>query len=95
MTQPLNMGNCCGPSIAGLRKLTFPDGDQVGIMGLDNVLEALYREGNQPDDSAGMEIVKRLREGGKNYISYSPSIEEQYCKVLTNEYRLFFEKKNR
>jgi hypothetical protein len=93
MTQPLNLGNCCGPSITGLRRITFPDGDQVGIIGLDAIMEALYKEGKLPDDSAAMEIISRLRNEGKNYISYNSKIEEQYQKVLLNEYRRFFEKR--
>jgi hypothetical protein len=28
MTQPLTLGNCCGPSIPGIRRITLPDGDQ-------------------------------------------------------------------
>jgi hypothetical protein len=92
MTQPLNLGNCCGPSIPGLRKLTFPDGDQVGLFGLDEIMEALYKEGKKPDDSTAMEMINRLREKGKNYINYSSKIEEQYQKLLLNEYRRFFEK---
>ncbi len=93
MTQPLSLGDCCGPSIPGVRKIAFPDGDQVGLIGLDAIMEALYKEGKQPDDSTAIEIINRLREKGKNYISYSSKIEEQYQKALLNEYRRFFEKK--
>ncbi len=62
MTQPLNLGNCCGPSVPGLRKITFPDGDQVGLIGLDAVMDALYREGKVPDDATVAELINRLRE---------------------------------
>jgi hypothetical protein len=93
MTQPLNLGNCCGPSVPGLRKITFPDGDQVGLIGLDAVMDALYREGKAPDDSTVAEMISRLRE--KNYISYSPSAQGLYEKALLDEYRRFFEKKKR
>jgi hypothetical protein len=94
MTQPLNLGNCCGPSIPGVRKITFADGDQVGLIGLDDVMEALYREGKAPDDAAVAEMIDRLREK-KNYISYSPSVQALYEKALLGEYRRFFEKKKR
>jgi hypothetical protein len=94
MTQPLNLGNCCGPSIPGVRKITFPDGDQVGLMGLDDIMEALYREGKAPDDATVSEMINRLREK-KNYISYSPSAQALYGKALLGEYRRFFEKKKR
>jgi hypothetical protein len=93
MTQPLNLGNCCGPSIPGIRRITFPDGDQVGLIGLDAVMEALYKEGKPPDDSTIMEMITRLRE--KNYISYSSPAQELYQKALLNEYQRFFEKKKR
>jgi hypothetical protein len=93
MTQPLNLGNCCGPSIPGVRKLTFPDGDQVGLIGLDDAMEALYREGKAPDDSTVAELINRLRE--KNYISDSPSARSLYERALLGEYRRFFEKKKR
>ena len=59
MTQPLNLGNCCGPSVPGLRKITFPDGDQVGLIGLDAVMDALYREGKAPDDSTVAEMIRQ------------------------------------
>jgi hypothetical protein len=93
MTQLLNLGNCCGPYIPGLRKLTFPDGAQVGLIGLDEIMEALYKEGKKPDHSTPMEMVSRLRDKVKNYISYDSKIEEQYQRVLLNEYRRFLEKK--
>jgi hypothetical protein len=91
MTQPLNLGNCCGTSIPGIRKIALPDGDQVGLIGLDAVLEALYREGKQPDSSMAKEMIIRLRE--KNYISYSSSVEELYEKALLIEYQRFYQKK--
>jgi hypothetical protein len=91
MTQPLNLGNCCGPSIPGIRKITLPDGDQVGLIGLDAVLEALYEEGKQPDSSTAREMIGRLRE--KNYISSSSTVEELYEKALLTEYQRFYQKK--
>jgi hypothetical protein len=93
MTQPLNLGNICGPSIPGLRKLTFPDGDQVGLIGLDAAMESLFKEGKLPDDSTAMELINRLRE--KNYIPGSSSTEELYKKALLGEYQRFYEKKKR
>ena len=85
MTQPLNLGNCCGPSIPGIRKIAFPDGDQAGLIGLDEVMEALYREGKPPGDSTVMEMITRLRE--KNHISDSTPARELYQKALLNEFQ--------
>jgi hypothetical protein len=93
MTQPLNAGNCCGPSIPGIRKITFPDGDQVGLVGLDAVLESLFKEGKSPDDSTAKELIYRLR--ANNYIPGSPSIEELYRTALLNEYQRYYENKKR
>jgi hypothetical protein len=93
MTQPLNLGNICGSSMPGVRKITFPDGDQVGLIGLDAVMEALYKEGRQPDDSTVTEMITRLREN--NYISDSSPAQDLYQKALLNEYQRFFERKKR
>jgi hypothetical protein len=93
MTQPVNMGNLCGPSIPGLRRITFPDGDQVGLIGLDAVMEALYKEGRLPDDSTAQEMITRLRE--KNYIGDSSPVQELYRAALLKEYQRFFDRKNR
>jgi hypothetical protein len=93
MTQPLNLGNLCGASIPGGRKIFLPDGDQVGLIGLDAVMEALYKEGKLPDDSTVMEMISRLRD--KNYISSSSLVQELYQKALFNEYQRFFERKKR
>jgi hypothetical protein len=93
MTQPLNLGNCCGPSIPGIRKITFSDGDQAGLIGLDAVMEALYKEGKPADDSTILEMITRLRE--KNYISHSPSAQELYQKALLSEYKRFIDRKKR
>ena len=93
MTQPLNLGNICGTSISGLRKITLPDGDQVGLIGLDIAMEGLYKEGKLPDDSTISEMMSRLRE--KNYISDSPAAQDLYKKALLGEYRRFCDRKKR
>jgi hypothetical protein len=91
MTQPLNLGNCCGPSIPGVRKITLPDGDQVGLIGLDAIMGVLYKEGKLPDDSTATEMINGLRE--KNYISCNPSVEALYRQAMLTEYRRFCQKK--
>jgi hypothetical protein len=93
MTQPLNFGNLCGPSIPGVRRITLPDGDQVGLIGLDAVMEALYKEGKLPDDSTAIEMINRLRK--ENYIGYSSPVQELYQKALSNEYQRFCDRKKR
>ena len=93
MTQPLNLGNICGSSIPGVRKITLPDGDQVGLIGLDTIMEALYKEGKPPNDATITEMIARLREN--NYISGSPAAQELYQKALLTEYKRFLERKKR
>ena len=93
MTQPLDLGNICGLSIPGIRKIILPDGDQVGLIGLDAVMESLYKEGKLPDDGTAMEMITRLRE--KNYISQGSPAPQLYQKALLNEYKRFFEGKKR
>jgi len=76
MSQNINLGDgcCCGPSIPGSRRLTFPDGSQVGIIGLDAVMEDLYQQGKLPDDTTAVEMVNWLHRN--NYIS--PSAQKLY-----------------
>ena len=93
MTQPLNLGNLCGSSIPGVRKIILPDGDQVGLIGVDAIMEALYKERKLPDESTAMELITRLRE--RNYIGDSPKVLELYKKSLLNEYRRFVERRKR
>lgn len=94
MPQNASLGSCCGTPVPGLRKINFPDGDQVGLIGLDEVLDALYREGKEPNDSTAMEIIERLRQK-KNYIPYNPSVQDLYQRTLLGEYLRFVEKKKR
>ena len=80
-------GSCCGTPVKGLRRLTFPDGTQVGITGLDRVLESLYREGRPADSGAAAEIMERLR--SENY--FAPSARKAYEELFLEEYRRFME----
>jgi len=63
-----------GPSIPGLRMLNITDDIKAGVIGLDEIIEDLYREGRKPDHDTASEIVKRL--GSKNYIA--PGSRKQY-----------------
>lgn len=76
---------CCVPLTPGRRTLTFPDGSQVGVMGLNEILSDMYAEGRLVSAETIEEIVERLSE--KNYIT--PSFRQQYCEVLIEEYRQY------
>jgi hypothetical protein len=76
---------CCVPPTPGRRMITFPDGTQVGVMGLNEILADIYAENRQVSQETAEEIVDRLSEN--NYIT--PSFRQQYCEVLLNEYRQY------
>jgi hypothetical protein len=63
-----NTGGCC-PGMKGLTKLTFFDGGQIAIVGLEEILAAVYAEGRHLNADTAEEIVKRVKE--KNYIPSS------------------------
>jgi len=78
-------GGCCPQPIKGMRKLTFLDGTQIGVKGLDDILEAIYAEGKQANTETAEEIVDRLEE--KNYIP--SSARREYQNLLLREYRKY------
>ena len=80
MTGPLNQGNICGTSMPGVRRNALPDGDQVGLIGLDAIMEALFKKGRVPDDGTVEEMIDRLRER-KICISHSQPVLELYRKA--------------
>jgi hypothetical protein len=62
--------------------LTFPDGTQSGVFGLDEIIAAVYQEGRQVNADTAAEVVERL--GVKNYVG--PSVRQRYCDLLMEEY---------
>lgn len=83
-------GSCCGTPIKGLRRLTFPDGTQVGVFGLDAVMERLYREGRPADAGTAADIMEELK--SENY--FEPSARPAYEDLFLREYRRFLERKS-
>ena len=65
--------------------MTFPDGTQVGISGLDAVMEKLCQEGRPADERAGAEIMARLKD--ENY--FAPSARRAYEELFLKEYDWF------
>ena len=65
------------------------DGKQIGIAGLDEVLEELYKAGKEPDASLGDYLLGRLRK--VNYIPLAK--EEAYAAAFLEEYRMFCDRK--
>jgi hypothetical protein len=64
--------------------LKFPDGTQVRVIGLDEILSDLFSESRQPNQETAEEILRRL-EKDNNYIP--PSACQEYKSVLLKEYR--------
>jgi len=70
--------------------ITFPDGTKSGIIGLDAVMEDLYRQGKPANDAAAVEMIERLEM--HNY--FAPSQLYIYKSLLLAEYRRFLEMKS-
>jgi hypothetical protein len=68
--------------------LAFPGGTQARVMGLDEILAAIYAEGRQVSVETGEEIIKRL-EALSNYIPSSDRARKEYAYVLLKEYRKY------
>ena len=62
--------------------LTFPDGTQSGVFGLNEILAAVYSEGMAVNADTADVIVERL--AIKNYIA--PSVRQRYRDVVIEEY---------
>ncbi len=69
--------------------LRFPDGTEVGVLSLNDVLDAVYREGRRVDHDTAEQIITRL--AAKNYIV--PSLRAQYRDVVMEEYRRYVEER--
>ena len=68
--------------------LRFPDGTQVRVTGLDEILAGLYSEGRQANQETAEEIMNRL-EAKKNFIPSSEYTRKEYAYVLLKEYRQY------
>ena len=68
--------------------LRFPDGTQVRITGLNEVLAGAYSEGRQANRETAEEIIIRL-ETRKNFIPLSDRTRKEYAYVLLKEYKQY------
>lgn len=78
---------CCAPPTPGLRMLTFPDGTQAGVVGLNEIFAAAYEEGRLANAETAEEIVEKL--SVNNYVA--PSVRKEYCDLMIEEYRKYVE----
>ncbi|RLC79117.1 MAG: hypothetical protein DRI61_08580 [Chloroflexi bacterium] len=61
----------------------------VGLIGLDEVFEELYREGNAPSERLKEQLLAKVR--AYNYIP--PKAESEYAQALLREYKRFYQTK--
>jgi hypothetical protein len=71
--------------------LTFPDGSKVGIVGLIDTMEDLYRQRKPADFKVASELMERLED--RNY--FAPSERNIYRLLLLSEYQNFLEDKSK
>lgn len=82
--------NCCPCSIVsvpGVRTLSFPDGSEAGVVGLDKVFAEMRRAGRQPNSETASEIVDRLSQ--ENYVAFGA--RPMYEEAVLKQYRAFLE----
>lgn len=70
-------------------KLIIIESKQIGIAGLDEVMEELHQVGIEPEESAMTGLLEKLKQ--LNYIP--PAKEEVYAAAFLNEYKRFSERK--
>jgi hypothetical protein len=76
-------GGCCPNPIAKIIKV---GGLDVGILGLENVLQGVYATGIQEETQLKHNLLVSVRALG-NFVP--PSREEEYKEALLREYRKF------
>lgn len=79
------VGCCCAQPVQNMKKLTFADGTQIGVLGLDEIFAAVYEEGREANAEAAREIVDRLET--RNYIP--SSARREYEEIILKEYKKY------
>jgi hypothetical protein len=75
---------CCDANAARrIRRLTLPNGIQVGIVNLESILKDVTDLKLADDDSIKKELLKRVK--AYNYVA--PSADSDYSKALFEEYK--------
>ena len=70
-------------------RLISIESKQIGVAGLDEVLDELHKTGKRPDSDLGDYLLGRLRK--LNYIP--PAQEGAYAAAFLEEYRMFCDRK--
>ncbi len=69
-----------------IRKLTLPDGFQVGILNLDRILQEVVELKLSDTQAIGKELIDRI----KTYNYVASSAEKEYTSALIHEYKKKF-----
>ena len=72
--------------------LKFPDGTQIRVIGLVEILAGLYAEDRPANEATAEEILDRL-EAKKNYIPSSDRVRKEFAYVLLKEYRNYIKER--
>jgi len=75
---------CCAAAAARMmKKLALPDGSQVGIANLDDILKEVADSKLADDNAIKKELLKRV----KIYNYVAPSADNEYSGALLKEYK--------
>ena len=83
---------CCAAAAARMvKKLTLPDGSQVGISNFENMLKEVADLKIADDNAIKKELLQRVKIN--NYVA--PRAEADYSKALLKEYKQQYGNPNR
>jgi len=75
---PSGSGACCLPNVDGITYIKIgPQGQTVGMRGLDTIFQQLFAMGRRPEDASDAELVGMARKF--NWIADKASIEGDYA----------------
>ncbi len=80
---------CCPAAAARMvKKLTLPDGFQVGILNLESILKEVAGLKLADDGAIKVELLKRV----KIYNYVAPAADNEYSEALLKEYKRQYER---
>jgi len=74
---------CAAAATSMIKKLALPDGSQVAIASLENILKEVAHLKLVDDNAIKKELLKRV----KIYNYVAPSADNEYSEALLREYR--------
>jgi hypothetical protein len=78
---------CCAAAAARMvKKLVLPDGSQVGIVNMENILREIADLKLANDNAIKKELLRRV----KIYNYVAPTAEADYSRALLGEYNKLF-----